>query len=66
MSETAAEYLADHYASLKFEDIPDKHIQDAKVLVRDYLGTVPPTAVRGPQDQVVTPAPLPPSVAPPR
>ena len=35
-------------------------------LVRDYLGTVPPTAAPGPHDQVVTPAPLPPSVAPPR
>jgi len=38
MSETAAEFLADHYASLTFDHIPDKHIQDAKVLVRDYLG----------------------------
>ena len=37
-------------------------------LVRDYLGTVPPTAAPGPQpqDQVVTPPPLPPSAAPPR
>jgi len=37
-------------------------------LVRDYLGTVPPAAAPGaqPQDQVVTPVPLPPSAAPPR
>ena len=37
-------------------------------LVRDYLGTVPPTAAPGPQpqDQVVTPVPLPPSAAAPR
>ena len=37
-------------------------------LVRDYLGTVPPAAASGPrpQDQVVTPVPLPPSAAPPR
>ena len=36
-------------------------------LVRDYLGTVPPTAAAaGPQDQVVTPVPLPPSAAAPR
>ena len=35
-------------------------------LVRDYLGTVPPAAAPGPQpqDQVVTPVPLPPSQAP--
>src|SRR3954470_20304982 len=38
MSDTAADYLADHYAGLKFDDIPDKHIQDAKILVRDYIG----------------------------
>jgi general secretion pathway protein D len=37
-------------------------------LVRDYLGTVPPAAAPGPQpqDQVVTPVPLPPSQAPQR
>lgn len=35
-------------------------------LVRDYLGTVPPTATPGPQDQVVTPPPLPPSAAQPQ
>ncbi len=37
-------------------------------LVRDYLGTVPPTApaVPQPQDQVVTPAEIPPSEAPPQ
>lgn len=37
-------------------------------LVRDYLGTTPPAAAPGPQpqDQVVTPVPLPPSAAPPQ
>jgi general secretion pathway protein D len=37
-------------------------------LVRDYLGTVPPAAAPGPQpqDQVVTPVPLPPSAAAPQ
>jgi general secretion pathway protein D len=37
-------------------------------LVRDYLGTTPPAAAPGPQpqDQVVTPVPLPPSAAAPR
>jgi general secretion pathway protein D len=37
-------------------------------LVRDYLGTVPPAAAPGPQpqDQVVTPVPLPPSQAAPQ
>jgi general secretion pathway protein D len=37
-------------------------------IVRDYLGTVPPTAPEAPQpnDQVVTPAPLPPSQAAPQ
>ncbi len=37
-------------------------------LVRDYLGTVPPTVPPGPQpqDQVVTPTALPPSAAPPQ
>jgi general secretion pathway protein D len=37
-------------------------------LVRDYLGTTPPTAPPGPQpqDQMVTPVPLPPSAAAPQ
>jgi general secretion pathway protein D len=37
-------------------------------LVRDYLGTTPPAAAPGPQpqDQVVTPVPLPPSAAAPQ
>ena len=37
-------------------------------LIRDYLGTTPPTTAGGPQpqDQVVTPVPLPPSAAPPQ
>jgi general secretion pathway protein D len=37
-------------------------------LVRDYMGTVPPSAPPGPQpqDQVVTPTELPPSAAPPQ
>jgi general secretion pathway protein D len=37
-------------------------------LVRDYLGTIPPAAAPGPQpqDQVVTPVPLPPSAAAPQ
>jgi general secretion pathway protein D len=37
-------------------------------LIRDYLGTTPPTAAPGPQpqDEVVTPVPLPPSAAPPQ
>lgn len=38
MSETAAEILADHFSTLKIENIPEKHITDAKTLVRDYLG----------------------------
>ena len=36
-------------------------------LVRDYLGTTPPSPVeRQPQDDVVTPVPLPPSEVPPQ
>jgi general secretion pathway protein D len=37
-------------------------------LVRDYLGTVPPTvpATAQPQDAVVTPTEVPPSEAPPQ
>lgn len=38
MSQTAAEALAEHYAKLKIDDIPAKHVADAKTLVRDYFG----------------------------
>lgn len=38
MSETAAEVLAEHFVSLKVENIPAKHRGDARMLVRDYLG----------------------------
>jgi len=46
---------------------PD-HEPSLDELVRDYLGTVPPSAPPGPQpqDQVVTPIELPPSAAPPQ
>lgn len=38
MTETAAEILADHFVGLKAGSIPDKHMNDAKTLVRDYMG----------------------------
>ena len=38
MTETAAEALARHFVNLKVGDIPQKHIDDCKALVRDYLG----------------------------
>lgn len=38
MSETPSEILADHFVNLKVSDIPQKHLDDAKTLVRDYLG----------------------------
>lgn len=38
MSETAAEILADHFVGLRAADIPGNHVEDAKTLVRDYLG----------------------------
>ncbi|TDR92883.1 MmgE/PrpD family protein [Enterovirga rhinocerotis] len=38
MPSTAAESLADHFVHLKVEDIPQNHLDDAKALVRDYLG----------------------------
>ena len=38
MSETIAEVLARHYASLAAKDIPQKVKDDCRTLVRDYLG----------------------------
>jgi 2-methylcitrate dehydratase PrpD len=38
VTETAAEILADHFVGLKAGSIPDKHMNDAKTLVRDYMG----------------------------
>ena len=38
MTATPAEILADHFVSLKVSDIPQKQLDDAKTLVRDYLG----------------------------
>jgi 2-methylcitrate dehydratase PrpD len=38
MTETAAEVLAEHFVSLRKENIPAKHRADARTLVRDYLG----------------------------
>jgi general secretion pathway protein D len=45
-----------------------EHEPSLDELVRDYMGTTPPTAPPGPQpeDQVVTPVELPPSAAPPQ
>lgn len=37
MTKTVAETLAEHYASLRLEDIPAKTSSDVKVLIRDYL-----------------------------
>ena len=38
MTETAAEILADHFVGLKAGSIPTRHMNDAKTLVRDYMG----------------------------
>lgn len=38
MSATAAEKLADHFTALPYDAIPNKHVQDAKTLVLDWLG----------------------------
>jgi 2-methylcitrate dehydratase PrpD len=38
MSATAAEKLADHFTALTYDAIPNKHVQDAKTLVLDWLG----------------------------
>ena len=38
MTETAAEILAGHFVGLKASSIPTKHLNDAKTLVRDYMG----------------------------
>jgi 2-methylcitrate dehydratase PrpD len=38
MSRTAAEVLASHFVNLKARDIPRRHVEDCKALVRDYLG----------------------------
>ncbi len=35
---TAAEQLAAHFVRLRLDAIPRKHVDDVKVLVRDYLG----------------------------
>src|SRR6187397_1783300 len=38
VTETAAEILADHFVGLRAGSIPNKHMNDAKTLVRDYIG----------------------------
>jgi 2-methylcitrate dehydratase PrpD len=38
MAATAAEQLAAHFTRLRLSAIPAKHVDDVKVLVRDYLG----------------------------
>jgi 2-methylcitrate dehydratase PrpD len=38
MSQSAAEVLAGHFVNLKARDIPRRHVEDCKALVRDYLG----------------------------
>jgi 2-methylcitrate dehydratase PrpD len=38
VTETAAEILADHFVNLKAGNIPAKHMNDARTLVRDYMG----------------------------
>ncbi len=38
MTETSAEILADHFVNLKAGSIPAKHMNDARTLVRDYMG----------------------------
>jgi len=38
VTETSAEILADHFVNLKAGSIPAKHMNDARTLVRDYMG----------------------------